>query len=210
MAIISDNIIKILKNITQNPLTFYGVKITPNGEYEIPSNEINGFLNDPRLEPAIIDGSIVVNNGTSDLSIADGWAWLNTFYIDTDTIGGSSRGYIHFMFGKAGTISSGTYLRGPGDTVLDATIGFVSPYNGKIVAMSGGFEEVDYVKMIVKKNGIDTAAQLYIQREDDDVKEYITGFDINFVAGDCLSVYCKSGWCKRPIVSVFCLWNEGE
>jgi hypothetical protein len=99
-------ITKILKNTTTSIIFIYGIRITPNGSYEIEQGEIYGVLNDTFLEAYVMNGDIVINDGAQDLSPTDGMAWLNTFYIDTTGGGGSGRSDWSWQIHKTSTSSS--------------------------------------------------------------------------------------------------------
>jgi len=199
-----NDITKILKNTTQSNIDIYGVRINPNGEYSIPVTEIDGFLNDVNLLDLIMSGDIIVNDGTDDLPALEGWEWLNTFYIDTDTYSNNEgKGMLSFQAGRNGTINGGSYMRISNGLAMDENIGWVAPWDGKIVAISIGRNNTDSSVIEVRINGNSTSAQL----STNDNTSYVNNLNVSFSAGDSLSIYLKSGKIKRGVVTVFCLWS---
>ena len=197
-------IIKKLRNVDTIDHTYYGVVIAPTETYEIELNEIDGFLREPSLEQNIIDGLIIVNNGTSDLSNTDGWDWLNTMYLDTAGSVNAGKGILTFQAARNGTINENRYMNITDGCAMGEHIGWVPPWDGKIIAISIGRENVDASIIEVRINGQSTSAQLSTTNN----KDYINTLNLSFNAGDSLSIYVKSGQLHRAIVTVFCTWGE--
>jgi hypothetical protein len=67
---------KILKNVSPNPVTVLGVTIDPNDQYIIPQQNYFSFAESKEVLELIVNETLIVNNGVDDLSVPNGIALI--------------------------------------------------------------------------------------------------------------------------------------
>lgn len=75
--------IKVLKNKTSGDVTAFGTTIRPGGSFTVPYIQYEKLADEScELHALILDGSLVMNNGSRDLSPEQGHLWARLLAFD--------------------------------------------------------------------------------------------------------------------------------
>jgi hypothetical protein len=213
-------LIKRLKNNTDNDLNILNQTIG-SGEYltvqyKYWAKVSNDVQNEDVITQAIINGDIIVNDGTNDLSISEGLVHLKRWE-DSETINKTSDMTVHF--GANGSLKD-KYLQvagGSKTTSDETTIGFPRPI--KIVGYFIDSEKNPNREWIIrireKTNlGINKAS---ITKPSGQLSIYSYDLDnplTTFTAGDRMSVFVeeapgpKGKKANSPKITFWFRWND--
>jgi|GEM_PF-3208702 len=97
------------------------------------------------------------------------------------------------------------YLRAFNGNTMSASVGYVMPRNGTIVAMSVARTDTDSVTWQVHANGAYlTGATITTSA----VRDYVDSLNVDFSAGQTLAIYQSSGTSGYPNVTVWYRWRR--
>jgi hypothetical protein len=187
-----------IKNNTGSILRLHEYEFQPDDVFIIDDSKRIGWASNETVIESI-------NNST--IKILDENDIIQTIENGINLLEGNiakSKGAVCVSFGSETTIESNQYIKGSGNCSLSDTCGFIAPYSGKIVSISGGFFSVNNVCLGIRINGNSTTAKL----NSNSVKAYRNNLNLSFNINDCISIYCESGSCKNPLITLFLNWSE--
>lgn len=218
-------IVKIIKNPSLTNAVFSiqpGVSILPNSSYTVPYQEFPLWVG--VVDALISAGTVVINDGTSDLSPVAGIALINGIpakYTSFDnltngfaainsqqaieeaklTARGAASRYV-VSFSQTGGTASGSYVRNAGGNASNVNP-FVVPEISKLIGISVSVAtlQVGLVTFSVIKNGSINIGSVTIP-----INSFIASnnnLSANLVVGDYLALQCTSGLSGAPAVNIF-------
>lgn len=213
---------KILRNNTQSTLQIFNADVAAGSSYEIPENLWFDVARNTTIDTQITEGSIIVNNGTSDLSVEKGLQLVHTYQeVEADDVSfdneasglssinvqdaivealdsySGSYGY-SACFGSNGTFGSGKWMDTWHNNPSNESP-FVVPNTGKIRACSMIASVSTTATLTIYKNG----SSITTISVSSGTKKAIEDLDIAVVKEDTISVKITSGSMKNPRLDIF-------
>jgi hypothetical protein len=222
-------ITKIAKNPSATVSIFIpqsGVNILPSSSYNIPTFEFPLWIN--QIDSLITAGTIIINDGITDLSVVNAIALMNGIpasYISFDNITNSfsstkaqsaieeakatARGQASrytVTFSQTGGTASGSYIRNSGGNPSNVNP-FVVPESAKLIAISVSVSSlsVGTTAFSVIKNGSINIGTVTIPNGV--LVASISGLSATLISNDTLAVECTSGISGAPVVNIFIQTN---